>query len=144
MHTWKPGDTAQTPLGKGVVRGLRNAGRAVVEINGRVVELPTASLVHASPRRKTVGDTRPLETVEPPGGGTREVDFHGLTVDAAVARLDSVLDQALRDDITTLRLIHGRSGGRLRSALHARLGELSVTMRVQIDPRNPGVTIVTL
>ena len=41
-----------------------------------------------------------------------------------------------------VRVIHGRSGGRVKQAVHARLRELSVRS-VRLDPRNPGVTIVT-
>lgn len=145
MHAWKPGDAVQTPLGKGVVRAVRNNGEAVVEIKGRAVVLPGTSLSHLSGPRQRAGRIRtsaPVAPVSP--GNTREVDLHGLTVEQAMAVVDAELDRALRGEVTTLRLIHGRSGGRIRSALHARLGELPVATQFRIDPENPGVTIVSL
>ena len=43
-----------------------------------------------------------------------------------------------------VRLIHGRSSSRIRSALHRRLRALSVVRAFRQDPSNEGVTIVDL
>jgi dsDNA-specific endonuclease/ATPase MutS2 len=43
-----------------------------------------------------------------------------------------------------VRFIHGRSGGRLRGALHGRLRQIAAVREFRLDPRNPGVTIVSL
>ena len=58
-------------------------------------------------------------------------------------RIDEALDRALRAGHAELRFIHGRSGGRLRAALHGRLRQIPTAKGFRIDPRNPGVTIVT-
>jgi DNA mismatch repair protein MutS2 len=73
-----------------------------------------------------------------------EVDLHGLRVDEALLRIDDALDAALRAGHAELRFIHGRSGGRLRGALHERLRRIAAVRGVRLDPRNAGVTIVSL
>lgn len=72
-----------------------------------------------------------------------EVDLHGLTIEEALDRMQHALNEALLADVDELRLIHGRSGGRLRGALHRRLQE-TPSVRFRLDPRNEGVTIVSL
>ncbi|MEP7119205.1 MAG: Smr/MutS family protein, partial [Acidobacteriota bacterium] len=62
----------------------------------------------------------------------------------AVARIDAALDAALLADLVELRFIHGRSGGKLRGVLHQRLRAISAVRGLRLDPRNPGVTIVSL
>ena len=42
------------------------------------------------------------------------------------------------------RVIHGRSGGRLKAAVHGRLKTMPSVRAFRLDPRNPGVTIVQL
>ena len=59
-------------------------------------------------------------------------------------RAESALSEALLADAEVLRLIHGRSGGRIRAALHRRLRELPGVRAFRLDPRNEGVTIVEL
>lgn len=71
-----------------------------------------------------------------------EIDLHGLTVEEALDRVQDALSAALLGDLAELRLIHGRSGGRIRAALHHRLRE--TRRRFRLDPRNEGVTIVSL
>ena len=73
-----------------------------------------------------------------------EVDLHGLTVDEALERAERALNDALLADFNELRLIHGKSGGRIRAALHRRLGEIPTVRAFRLDPRNPGTTIVSL
>jgi len=67
-----------------------------------------------------------------------------MTVEEAVAALDTFLNDALLAGHAEVRVIHGRSGGRLRTAVHARLKQLSVVRALRLDPGNAGVTIVTL
>jgi dsDNA-specific endonuclease/ATPase MutS2 len=146
------GDRVQTPLGKGVVREVRNHGRLVVEIGGRVVVLEPATvapLITPKPparRSNAPGSREPAPRVvagpvHSAGGG---VDLHGLTVEEALVRAEQAVNDALLADLPVLRLIHGRSGGRIRQALHRRLRDIRAVRGFRIDPGNPGVTIVTL
>lgn len=143
----------RTPLGKGVVEAVRNNGRVVVRIQGRAVVLEARDLVlEATPksRRMTEAD---VET--PPSGsisGSRgsgpgravSVDLHGLIVEQALERAATALNDALLADVAEIHFIHGRSGGRIRSALHRWLRATPSIRAMRLDARNAGVTIVTL
>ncbi len=72
------------------------------------------------------------------------MDLHGLRVEEALERIDDALDAALLSGLAELRFVHGRSGGRIRGALHQRLRDIPTVQGFRLDPRNPGVTIVTL
>jgi len=158
-----PGDTVHTPLGKGIVREVRNGGRLLIDLNGRAVVLDAASVAPRTPasprrpRRQPIAAAPDLDTAQtpPPGSAAAsrrrpvspagvEIDLHGKTVDEALARVENALNEALLADRPELRLVHGRSGGRIRAALHRRLREISSVRAFRLDPRNPGVTIVTL
>lgn len=154
--TFAVGDAVQTPFGKGVVREVRNNGQLLVQIQQRALLVATAQaspLGGAAARAASsrAHETRPrASSDEPhapaPGGSRRaptEIDLHGLTVDEALARIDDALDHALRAGAPELRFIHGRSGGKLRAALHRRLAAITAVRAMRLDPRNAGVTIVT-
>jgi len=143
MH---PGDAVQTPLGKGVVREVRNGGRLLVDLGSRVVEFRTTDLKPLATGRQRGAPPSPLRGFggTSPGGAASEVDLHGLTVEEALTRVDAALNAALLSDLPELRLIHGRSGGRIRTALHRRLHEVPSVRGFRLDPRNDGVTIVSL
>ena len=150
MTRFTAGDAVQTPLGKGIVSQVRGRGRLLVDIQGRAVEVDEVSVKPAAPRQKRGSrsaavpasashDDRLHRT-----GTVREVDLHGLTVEEALARAELALNDAMLADLPELRLIHGRSGGRIKAALYRRLGTISAVRAVRLDPRNAGVTIVTL
>jgi DNA mismatch repair protein MutS2 len=139
------GDAVQTPQGKGVVREVRNNGRLLVQIQARMVVVAATVVTPTAASRIPV---REASAGDPPAGAPRhaavEVDLHGLRVDEALARIDAALDAALLAGHAELRFIHGRSGGRLRAALHQRLRGISAVHGIRLDPRNAGVTIASL
>lgn len=143
-----PGDRVQTPLGKGVVREVRNHGRLLVDIQGRsLVFAATDVRVLAEDNQKTRPSS--ISPARAPGAAVgpariRDVDLHGLTVDEAMARVDAALDGCMRDDVAQVRVIHGRSGGKLRAALHRRLAAITSVRAFALDATNPGVTNVFL
>jgi dsDNA-specific endonuclease/ATPase MutS2 len=145
------GDSVRTPLGKGVVREVRRGGRVVVEIQGRAVTFDGGAVTLGEDgaqdrRRARAPDAGPAAS----RGAIRrhpapsEVDLHGLTVEEALARAAQALNDALLADIPELRLIHGRSGGRIRAALHRELPRIAAVRAIRLDPRNSGVTVVSL
>jgi DNA mismatch repair protein MutS2 len=147
-----PGDTVQTPFGKGVVREVRNSGRLMVDVQGRamVVAQSEISVLEAGRKRSPAGPvdsgrdsvrTRPKREAH---RVSAEIDLHALTVEEALERVEQALNEALLADLSELRLIHGRSGGRIRAALHRRLRETLSVRNFRLDPRNEGVTIVSL
>ena len=138
-------------LGTGVVLEVRNAGRYLVEIKGRAVEARLAQLTPApaegKARRRRPGALEPT-TAAPaapsPRGTPASIDLHGHVVETAIEALDAFLNQALMAGLAEVRVVHGRSGGRLKAAVHARLRAVPVVRAFRVDQRNPGVTIVSL
>jgi DNA mismatch repair protein MutS2 len=135
-------------LGKGVVLEGRNANRYLVEVKGRAVVVTGDQLEHvdlARRRRRThATETAGRAASEPDLRITRSIDLHGKTVVAALEALDGFINEALLANASELRIIHGRSGGHLKAAVHARLAQLPASRRFRIDRTNPGVTIVDL
>jgi dsDNA-specific endonuclease/ATPase MutS2 len=145
------GDAVQTPLGKGVVRETRNRGQVLIDVNGRAVAFDEHVVQPLDPPRKSKRSRQPdpspqTATHGPPDSppvDAADVDLHGLTVEEALARAEEAINAALLDDRDQLRLIHGRSGGRIRAALHRRLAAIPSVRAFRLDSRNAGVTVVT-
>ncbi len=144
-----PGDHVHiAALGKGIVRAVRNRGRYVVELKGRtlvVAESQLTAVEAAKPAKqpKNSGEPQaphPLERTH----AAASIDLHGMTTDEAVSAIDEFLNEAILASLPEVRIVHGRSGGRLKGAVHARLRELPSVRAFRIDARNAGVTIVTL
>ena len=70
--------------------------------------------------------------------GPASLDLHGKTVDEALEALDTFLNDAILDGRDEVHIVHGRSGGRLKAAVHARLAQLASARAFRIDPANPG------
>jgi DNA mismatch repair protein MutS2 len=146
MVTFAAGDRVHVAaLGTGVVREVRNGGRCLVELKGRSIVVDAASLEPARERR-----TQKPQVVDTGGAGvgaprlSASIDLHGKTAAEAIEALDAFLNDALIAGASEARVIHGRSGGRLKAAVHARLRQLPALGGFRLDPRNPGVTIVKL
>ena len=146
------GDAVQTPFGKGTVREVRNNGQVLVEVRARALVFREAEI---SPLDVTRSRVRSRSAASPSGleperqtctsqTESRQIDLHGLTVEQALATAERALDDAIRADLPELRFIHGKSGGRIREALHRWLRQIHTVRLYRIDPRNEGVTIVEL
>ena len=136
-------------LGKGIVREVRNGGRYLVELKGRSIVAAHAQLTAVPQgKRRGLSDAQasqgPDPGASPRSSAATSIDLHGMTTEEAVTALDAFLNEALLAGHAEVRVIHGRSGGRLQAAVHARLKQLSVVHHSRLDPANPGVTIVTL
>lgn len=150
------GDSVHTPLGAGVVRELRRRDEVLVQVGQASVVFPAIVLRKIEERRRrprssSVEDRREVVEIDPRGGPSsasspslREIDLHGLTVDEAMIRVEERLNAALLADVSEVRFIHGRSGGRIRAALHERLRRIPSVRGFRLDPRNEGVTVVHL
>jgi DNA mismatch repair protein MutS2 len=146
-----PGDTVQTPFGKGVVREVRNNGRLMIDVHGRsmvVTERDITVVAHVTKGSRALQSSEHTSERARPTYESRtasgEIDLHGLTVEEALDRVEVALNDALLADLSEVRFIHGRSGGRLRAALHRRLRETTSVRGFRLDPRNEGVTLVSL
>ena len=144
MTKIEPGMAVQTPFGKGVVREVRNNGRLIVLIGDRAVVIEAGRV---TPRESPKAPARPVVRREEDMAGRRppaDVDLHGLIVAEAIERVLAALDGAMRGGHERLRIIHGRSGGRIRAALHRKLREVPAVRAFRLDPANDGVTIIEL
>ena len=141
-----PGDRVHVAgLGTGIVREVRNSRRYLIELKGRAMVVSADRLESAEPVR---GRRKPPPGV--PGGADADnagpsasLDLHGKNVEQALEALDVFLNDALLDGAAAATVIHGRSGGALKAAVHRRLKELPSIRAFRVDPRNPGTTIVT-
>ena len=143
-----PGDDVHVAaLGTGIVREVRNGGRYLVELKGRSIVAVEHQLtaVDQRKRRAKAAKHSQARTDDFPTRAhvATSLDLHGMTVEEAVAALDTFLNDALLAGAAEVRVIHGRSGGRLKAAVHARLKQLAVARAYRVDPANAGVTIAT-
>lgn len=145
-----PGDHVHVAaFGKGIVRDVRNRGRYLVEVKGRVMVVAASALTPAAVGRR--GPARaagaPAHDVTASVGRAappHSIDLHGKTVEEAIATLDAFLNDAILGGLADVQVIHGRSGGRVKAAVHARLKQISAVRAFRLDPGNPGVTLVRL
>ena len=132
-------------LGTGTVREIRGGGRYLVELKGRSLIVQERQL---SPVDSRAGRRQPAPAPAPalPSRGhvPGSIDLHGMTTDEADAALAGFLSDAMLAGHAEVRVIHWRSGGRLKAAVHVRLRGTAAVRGFRLDPRNPGVTVVQL
>lgn len=141
----KAGDRVHVPaLGTGTVREVRNGGRCVVELKGRAVVVALRDLERAEPGRARHVEPPPSLDAPSPPLTPLSLDLHGKTVPEAMDALDLFLNDALLSGAPVVHVIHGRSGGRIKSAVHQRLKQLPSIRAFGLDPLNQGITVVKL
>jgi DNA mismatch repair protein MutS2 len=75
-----------------------------------------------------------------------EINLIGMTTDEAIARLDKYLDDAYIAHLPSVRIVHGKGTGALRSAVHSHLKRLSYIKSFRLaefGEGDAGVTIAT-
>ncbi|MEO6238480.1 MAG: Smr/MutS family protein [Vicinamibacterales bacterium] len=148
MSSFATGDRVHVAgLGSGTVREGRNGGRYLVEIKGQMLivngkQLQPAAAARISPTRQPAMAHQ--DGTAPPSGRVLSLDLHGKTSADALDALDGFLNDAILAGAAEARIIHGRSGGVVKAAVHKRLAQLPPVRSFRLDPRNAGVTIVTL
>jgi dsDNA-specific endonuclease/ATPase MutS2 len=141
-----PGDRVHVfGLGTGVVREVRQPGRYVIEVKGRRMVVEGVQMERAEPEPpERAARVTPGLPASARAGVPSSLDLHGKTVEEATTALDAFLNDAILASLPEVRVIHGRSGGRVKAAVHRRLRELPPVRSFRIDAANPGVTIVRL
>jgi dsDNA-specific endonuclease/ATPase MutS2 len=143
-----PGDRVHIPrLGTGIVREVRNRGRYLVEIKEKTMVVEGARIERAdagATERRHESAPHESDAIDRDASARTSIDLHGKTVEEALEALETFLNDALLASHGEVRIIHGRSGGRIRDAVHQRLRALPPVRSFRLDPRNPGVTIVVL
>jgi DNA mismatch repair protein MutS2 len=146
---FSPGDRVHLAgLGTGDVIDVRGADRYAIAIKGRVVvasgrDLEAADVAGRPRKPRSHDEVRPRSGGDGPAGSIPSLDLHGKTVDAAIEAVIAFVNDALVAGHPEVRIIHGRSGGRLKTAVHHCLERVSSVAAIGLDPRNAGVTIVT-
>ncbi len=130
---------------KGRIAEVR-ADRALVEVGEVRMELP---LLDLEPLAEP--DARPRSAGSWSGPGTSEVrtevDLRGMRVDEIDVELMRALDQAILDDLSELRIIHGKGTGALRQRVSELLGGDARVRAFRLGgptEGGAGVTVVTL
>lgn len=135
-------------LGKGTIREVRNGDRYLVEVKGRsLVATGDQLTLREESRRKPAGAKiesagRPAQDYEASDSEPASLDLHGNTVAEALDAVSAFLNSALLAGGSEVRIIHGRSGGKIKAALHAQLKRMRSIRSFRVDPQNAGVTIV--
>jgi DNA mismatch repair protein MutS2 len=140
-----PGDAIHVKaIGKGIVREVRNGGRYLVEVNGRSIVTTADQLTaqEGAPKQKKTPSRRAPYAYDRASDAPVSLDLHGLTVDESMEAVAAFLNNAMLAGAAEARIIHGRSGGRLKASLHAQLKRIASIRGYAVDPRNEGVTIV--
>ena len=78
--------------------------------------------------------------------GSSEINLLGCTVDEAIAKLDKYLDDAYLAHLPSVRVVHGKGTGALRSAVQSHLKRLKYVKEYRLGEYgegDAGVTIVT-
>jgi DNA mismatch repair protein MutS2 len=148
---FNPGDEVLVAnFGKAIVREVRNGGCYLVDLKGRAMLVTAAQLTRVQARKRQRGSAKVAEPaiglahVVARTDAASSIDLHGMTTEEAVAAVDAFLSDAILASLEAVRIIHARSGGRLKAAVHARLRRLTAIRHFGVDPANPGVTIVSL
>ena len=139
-----PGSSSRSSSGTSAVR------RRKKRVGGSCLLSPTTTIClqrATAPRKAQAHKKVPGHEVtarEARGAASFTLDVHGLTVNQALEAIDAALNDALLQDADELRVIHGRSSGRIRDALHRHVRGLSAVRTARLDPANAGVTIIVL
>lgn len=143
---FKPGDPVRVPGLFGLGQVVELAGeKAVVAVGPLRVEVPRSRLTPADAR---VPAGPPVELAAGPAAPPpAEIHLRGLTVDEALGRLESYLDEAYLAGVESVRVVHGRGTGTLRRAVREFLGRhplVSSFRPAEEFAGGDGVTVVEL
>ena len=145
----KPGDVVD-------IRGLNVQGKvASVPDEGQEVEVAIGSVrfrldAHRLSPAEPAEDSGQQEAVEYDLGPllpSLELDIRGMRVEEALIRVDEFLDKALRDGLSSVRIIHGKGTGALREAVREMLTDHRLAKSHSSEPPErggDGATVVEL
>lgn len=109
----------------GTVIELRD-GRAIVEIGGLRMQVPVRGLVGVPEPQKTRPAMHVRSWNESDFDAAPEINLIGKRADEAIAELTPAIDAAIRADLASLRIVHGKGTGALRAV---------VAQTLKADPR---------
>jgi DNA mismatch repair protein MutS2 len=95
-------------------------GDAVVAVGGVKMTVPMSAVRRSSRRQATPATVVPIRGDVPEVQAATEIDVRGMRADEVESVVMLALDAALRADLKSLRIIHGKGTGALRE----RVGEM--------------------
>ena len=147
----RPGDRVYI---RGVARPVEvvtapNSQQEIEVVIGNMrARLPVYQLDRPADRLHPVAEQAGVVYRRPAGKRTLspEVNLHGYRVDEALSLIDSLLDDAALEGMTSLKIVHGKGTGALRRAIREYLGGHPLVAATQPGEGGAagGVTIVTL
>ena len=118
----------------------------IMNINTNISDL---ELIKIREEKKTAGFRKTSSTgsasLSKASGISPEINLIGLTVDEALPKLDKYLDDAYLSNLPTVRIVHGKGTGALRSAVSNHLKKVSYVSKYrggEFGEGDSGVTIV--
>lgn len=109
----------------GIVIELRD-GRAIVEIGGLRMQVPVRGLVRVPEAQKAKPAMHVRSWNESDFDAAPEINLIGKRAEEAIAELTPAIDAAIRADLASLRIVHGKGTGALRAV---------VAQTLKADPR---------
>ena len=150
-HDLRPGDRVYI---RGVARPVEvvtapNSQQEIEVVIGNMrARLPVYQLDRPADRLHPVAEQAGVVYRRPAAKRTLspEVNLHGYRVDEALSLIDSLLDDAALEGMTSLKIVHGKGTGALRRAIREYLGGHPLVAATQPGEGGAagGVTIVTL
>lgn len=104
----------------GKVVELRD-GRALVEMGGLRIQVPVSNLVRAPEPKRERARVTVAAWAESDFNASTEINLIGMRVEEALTPLTQAIDAAIRADLPSLRIVHGKGTGALRQAVQQTL-----------------------
>ncbi|HXY31756.1 MAG TPA: endonuclease MutS2 [Gemmatimonadaceae bacterium] len=117
---------------------------AVVAVGAIKVTVPRTTLKRARPKARDPEDLVPAPVQVPDPDARSEVDLRGLRVDEIERALLASLDQAIRADLSSFRIIHGKGTGALRERVREILRSDKRVRSYRLGSWNEGGSGVTI
>jgi len=122
----------------------RRDGDAVVAVGGVKMTLPQAALRRSLKQEPKVRETVPIMGDLPEENVAREIDLRGQRVGDIDDIVMQALDAAVRADLKSLRIIHGKGTGALRARVAEMLRKDTRVKTFRLGAWNEGGTGVTV
>jgi DNA mismatch repair protein MutS2 len=116
-------------LGEGNAEAAVNVGNVRLQ-----VEMRRLSRVEEAPENPPAEVSLDLG----PGLSSMELDMRGLRVEEALIQLEEFMDKAVRDGLSSVRIIHGRGTGVLRQVVREHLARHPLARSVTPESRDHG------
>lgn len=140
---WNRAQAGDAVVVQGAGRGSLEAlpdrkGRVAVRVGGARLVVPRER-VSADATAAPAAPPRRVATPTLPGGGSRRIDLRGERVEAALDRLEEILDAAAAAGDLRVEIVHGIGTGALRAAVREHLARaVTVTKVVDAEPDQGG------